>query len=54
MTGDPDEDVQGHAAYASGTLDLGLATLFGEFKDYDDFTHSLVNPPTCVHEHSGR
>jgi len=50
-TGDPAEDVQGHATYASGTLDLGLITLFGEFKDFDDFAHSLVNPPTAVREH---
>ncbi len=44
-------ETQGHATYASGTLDLGWATLFGEFKDFDDFAHSLVNPPTCVREH---
>jgi hypothetical protein len=50
-TGDPAEDVQGHATYASGTLDLKWATLFGEFKEFDDFAHSLVNPPTCVREH---
>lgn len=50
-TGDPSEDVQGHATYASGTLDLGWGTLFGEFKEFDDFAHSLVNPPTCVREH---
>ncbi len=50
-TGDPAEDVQGHASYASGTLDLKWATLFGEFKEFDDFAHSLVNPPTCVREH---
>ena len=50
-TGDPAEDVQGHATYASGTVDFGWATLFGEFKEFDDFAHSLVNPPTCVREH---
>ena len=44
-------ETQGHATYASGTLDLGWATLFGEFKDFDDFAHSMVNPPTCVREH---
>jgi hypothetical protein len=42
---------RGHATYASGTVDLGWATLFGEFKEFDDFAHSLVNPPTCVREH---
>jgi len=41
----------GRAAYISGTVDLGWATLFGEFKDYDAFGHYLVNPPTCVREH---
>jgi hypothetical protein len=45
------EAVQGHGTYVSGTLDLGWATVFGEFKDYDDFAHRMVNPPTCVREH---
>ncbi len=43
--------VQGRGVYAASTLDLGRFTLFGEFKDYDDFGHYLVNPPTCVREH---
>jgi len=43
--------VEGRAAYLSGTFDLGWATLFGEFKDYDAFAHYLVSPPTCVREH---
>ncbi len=45
------EAADGRAAYLSGTFDLGWATLFGEFKDYDAFGHYLVNPPTCVREH---
>ena len=43
--------VEGQALYASGTIDLPWFTLFGEVKDYDDFGHYLVNPPTCVREH---
>jgi hypothetical protein len=43
--------VEGRAAYLSGTFDLGWATLFGEFKDYDGFAHYLVNPPTGIREH---
>ncbi|MBM3306823.1 MAG: hypothetical protein FJY74_00625 [Candidatus Eisenbacteria bacterium] len=42
---------EGRALYLSGTFDLGLLTLFGEFKDYDLFSHHLINPPTCVREH---
>lgn len=45
------EAVEGRAAYLSGTFDLGWATLFGEFKDYDGFAHYLVSPPTGVREH---
>ena len=45
------ESLQGHATYLSGTADLGWATLFGEVKDYEDFAHRFVNPPTCVREH---
>ncbi|MBD3347780.1 MAG: hypothetical protein GF400_01130 [Candidatus Eisenbacteria bacterium] len=41
----------GYAAYASGTVALGPLTLFGEFKDYESFSHHLVNPPTCVRDH---
>ncbi len=43
--------IQGHAAYASGTFDLPWVTLFGEVKDYEDFGHYLVSPPTGVREH---
>jgi hypothetical protein len=43
---------EGRALYLSGTFDLGWATLFGEFKDYDRFAHRLVNPPTCVRDHA--
>ena len=43
--------IQGHAAYASGTFELPWGTLFGEVKDYEDFGHYLVSPPTCVREH---
>ena len=43
---------EGRALYLSGTFDLGWATLFGEFKDYDRFAHRLVNPPTCVRDHT--
>lgn len=41
----------GYAAYASGTVELGRLTVFGEFKDYRDYDHYLVNPPTCVRDH---
>ncbi len=46
-----DGSIRGHATYAAGTLELGWLTLFGEFKDYEDFEHYLVSPPTCVREH---
>jgi hypothetical protein len=49
--GERGDDLDGHALYASGTLDLGRLTIFGEVKDYDNFGHYLVNPPTCVREH---
>lgn len=45
------DEIQGHALYVSGTLGLGGLTLFGEFKDYDDFDHYLVSPPTGVRDH---
>jgi hypothetical protein len=45
------DEIQGHAIYASGTIGLGPVTLFGEVKDYDDYEHYLVNPPTAVREH---
>jgi hypothetical protein len=45
------EHLDGHAFYTAGTLDLGRVTLFAEVKDYDNFHHYLVNPPTCVREH---
>jgi len=44
-------EVEGHAAYAAATLDVGPMTFFGEYKDYVDFGHYTVNPPTCVREH---
>jgi hypothetical protein len=44
-------ETRGHATYVATTVDLGMATLFGEFKDYDDFDHRMTNPPTCVREH---
>jgi hypothetical protein len=44
-------DFEGHAIYASGTLSLGWVTLFGEFKDYDEYQHYLVNPPSAVRDH---
>jgi hypothetical protein len=43
--------LEGHGAYVSSTVDLGWMTLFGEVKDYDDYDHFVVNPPTCVREH---
>ncbi|MFH1689930.1 MAG: DUF6029 family protein [Candidatus Eisenbacteria bacterium] len=46
-----DDEIQGHALYASGTLGLGGLMLFGEFKDYEDYQHYLVSPPTGVHDH---
>jgi len=46
-----EDELHGYAAYASGTFDLGPLTLFGEFKDYENFSHYTVNPPTCVREH---
>jgi len=45
------EDIEGHATYAAATVELPWATLFGEYKDFERFTHFLVNPPTCVREH---
>lgn len=43
--------LNGHATYGAATVDLGWATLFGEVKDYDDFAHYVVSPPTCVRDH---
>lgn len=48
---DGSDATRGRGVYAASTLDLGRFTLFGEFKDYEDFEHYLVNPPTCVREH---
>jgi hypothetical protein len=45
------EDLSGHATYGAATLDLGVGTLFGEVKDYDDFASYMINPPTCVRDH---
>jgi len=45
------DDVEGHATYASATVELPWATVFGEYKDYERFQHFLVNPPTAVREH---
>lgn len=44
-------EIEGHAVYGAATLELGRLTVFGEVKDYDDFGHYTVNPPTCVREH---
>lgn len=44
-------EIDGYAAYAAATLELGPMTFFGEYKDYDQFGHHSVNPPTCVREH---
>ncbi|MFH1864867.1 MAG: DUF6029 family protein [Candidatus Eisenbacteria bacterium] len=44
-------DIEGHALYASGTVGLGGITLFGEFKDYEEYNHYLVSPPTGVRDH---
>ena len=41
----------GHATYLAGTFELPWMTLFGEFKDFDDFEHYLVGPPTGVRDH---
>lgn len=43
--------VEGHASYLSAMVDLPWVTVLGEYKDYDDFGHYLVNPPTCVRDH---
>jgi hypothetical protein len=51
VTEEEDSEIDGYAAYATATLELGLLTLFGEYKDYDEFAHYTVNPPTCVREH---
>jgi len=48
---DPTDEVAGHGTYLSATVDLTWATVFGEFKDYENLDHYLVNPPTCVREH---
>lgn len=50
-TYEPDDQTDGHGAYVSASVDLAWATLFGEFKDYSELGHYLVNPPTCVREH---
>jgi hypothetical protein len=44
-------DLSGHATYGAATLDLGVATLFGEVKDYEDFSSYVINAPTCVRDH---
>ncbi|MFH1312324.1 MAG: DUF6029 family protein [Candidatus Eisenbacteria bacterium] len=41
----------GSATYLSGSLATNLLTLLGEYKDYDRFENTLVNPPICVKEH---
>jgi hypothetical protein len=46
-----EDEVEGHAAYASATLSLAPITVFGEFKDYEEYDHLLVNPPTAVRDH---
>ncbi len=46
-----EEASQGHATYLAGTFELPWMTLFGEFKDFDDFEHYLVGPPTGVRDH---
>jgi hypothetical protein len=46
-----EDRITGHALYASGTLDLGRASLLGEYKDYEDYEYYLVNPPTAVREY---
>jgi hypothetical protein len=49
---------QGHAAYASGTLNLGPLQLLGEYKDLLRYNlptvqgRAWVNPPTVVPQHS--
>lgn len=43
--------VEGHATYASATVDLPWGALFGEYKHYEDYDHYLVNPPTAVRDH---
>lgn len=42
---------QGHATYVASTVELLWVTLFGEFKDFENFYHYLVSPPTCVRDH---
>lgn len=49
--GESSDELDGQALYAAGTVEVGPLTLFGEVKDYDNFDHYLVNPPTCVREH---
>ena len=44
-------EMSGHATYGTTTLDLGWITLLGEVKDYEDFDHHMISPPTCVREH---
>lgn len=47
-----DGAIDGRATYVAGSLSLPWLTLFGEYKDYWDFRHYLVSPPTCARDHA--
>ncbi len=45
-------DQKGHGVYVTGTAITSWSTLLGEYKDYEGFEHALINPPTCVRDHT--
>jgi hypothetical protein len=44
-------DIEGRGAYLSGAVGASWYTLLAEYKDYENFEHALINPPTCVKDH---
>jgi hypothetical protein len=45
-------DVPGHGTYLSGTAGASWFTLLAEYKNYYRFQNALVNPPTCIEDHT--
>jgi hypothetical protein len=44
--------IYGHGGYLTGTVSTPLVTALGEYKDYVRLDNPLVNPPTCLREHT--
>lgn len=44
--------IYGHGGYLTGTVSTPMITALGEYKDYVRLDNPLVNPPTCLREHS--